>query len=112
MSVRLLLDENLAERLVPVLAGACPGSRHVAAALGASARDEAIWEHARRQGFVIVTKDEDFQRLSVWRGAPPKVIWVRLGNCSTADVAALLHRSRDLVHRFVAHEDVMFLAVG
>ena len=74
MPVRFLLDENLAARLVPLLAGAYPGSRHVAAVLGASARDEAVWEYARRQGLVIVTKDEDFQGLSVWRGAPPKVI--------------------------------------
>jgi len=26
------------------------------------------------------------QQLSVLYGAPPKVIWIRLGNCSTADI--------------------------
>src|SRR2546422_6085470 len=39
--------------------------------------------HARDHGLVIVTKDENFHRLSVLLGPPPKVMWVRLGNCST-----------------------------
>jgi predicted nuclease of predicted toxin-antitoxin system len=60
----------------------------------------------------LVTKDQDFQRLSVLRGPPPKVIWVRLGNCATADVARLL-RSRDTqVRAFVEHPEAAFLALG
>jgi predicted nuclease of predicted toxin-antitoxin system len=37
-------------------------------------------------GFVIVSKDEDFNLLSVARGFPPKVIWLLLGNCTTQTV--------------------------
>ncbi len=48
-----------------------------------------IWTHARDHGFVIVSKDEDFHRLSVLLGPPPKVIWIRLGNCTTEDVIRL-----------------------
>ena len=51
--------------------------------------DRAIWAHARDRGFVIVTRDEDFHRLSVLHGPTPKVIWVRLGHCSTDDVIGL-----------------------
>ncbi|MBK8247541.1 MAG: DUF5615 family PIN-like protein [Gemmatimonadetes bacterium] len=49
-----------------------------------------MWTYAGAHGFVIITKDEDFQRFSVWRGFPPKVIWIRQGNASTGAVAALL----------------------
>jgi len=76
------------------------------------ASDEAIWTHAREMGFLIVTKDEDFQRLSVWRGAPPKVVWIRLGNCTTSQVADLLRRSRELIAGFVEHDEATFLALG
>jgi predicted nuclease of predicted toxin-antitoxin system len=51
------------------------------------ATDRVVWARAAREGFVLVTKDEDFHRMSVLLGPPPKVIWIRLGNCSTAEVA-------------------------
>jgi len=65
--------------------------------LGAS--DYAIWEHARENDWVIVTKDEDFQRLSVLYGSPPKVIW--LGNGSTVDVIQLLRERHGEIEAFL-----------
>lgn len=52
------------------------------------ASDVRIWEHAREGGFLLITKDEDFHRLSVMRGFPPKVYATdqsaanRLAGCS------------------------------
>lgn len=112
MAVRLFFDENLARRLVQGLSDVFPGSVHVEDVLGRGVTDECIWTHALEAGFLIVTKDEDFQRLSVLRGAPPKVVWVRLGNCSTAQVADLLRRNHDLVARFLRHDEATFLALG
>jgi predicted nuclease of predicted toxin-antitoxin system len=54
------------------------------------ASDDQVWEHARQNGFAIVTKDEDYDFLSVLRGSPPKVIWLQLGNCTTSQVEAVL----------------------
>jgi predicted nuclease of predicted toxin-antitoxin system len=110
--VRLLFDENLAARLVRDVADLYPNSSHVTDHLPEGVSDDAIWELARAMGYVIVSKDEDFQQFSVWRGAPPKVIWIRLGNCSTSDVRALLRRSIDLIERFAMHEDATFLALA
>ena len=64
-----------------------PGSVHVSEVGLAASPDRAIWAHARDHGLVIVTKDENFHRLSVLLGPPPKVM---LGNCSTDDVVRLL----------------------
>lgn len=90
MAPRLLFDENLAARLVGLLRTEYLGSVHVRDAIGPAATDEQIWEYARTSTMLIVSKDEDFQRFSVWRGFPPTVIWIQLGNCSTDDVAVLL----------------------
>lgn len=76
------------------------------------AADEAIWNAATEHRCVIVTKDEDFHRLSVLRGAPPKVVWVRLGNCTTADIAALLRLHHEDLRRFETHTEATFLALG
>lgn len=55
-----------------------------------SADDEAVWHQAADGGFTLVTKDDDFRQRGFVRGAPPKVIWVRLGNCTTDEVEAVL----------------------
>ncbi|HEX6881776.1 MAG TPA: DUF5615 family PIN-like protein [Planctomycetota bacterium] len=112
MTVRLLFDENLAGRLVRELADVYPGSTHVEVVLGRAVADEAIWDHARREGLLIVTKDEDFLRLSLLRGAPPKVVWIQRGSSSTSDVAALLRGGREWIERFARHPEATFLVLA
>jgi predicted nuclease of predicted toxin-antitoxin system len=64
----------------------------------AAADDEAVWAHAAAHDFLIVTKDDDFRQRSFLRGVPPKVVWIRLGNCRTVEVEALLRaRHPDVV---------------
>jgi predicted nuclease of predicted toxin-antitoxin system len=85
---------------------------HISGAGLAAARDRQIWMYAAANGFVLVTKDEDFHRLSVLHGSPPKVVWIGLGNCSTDDVIRLLRaRHREIV-QFVEHPEATFLALG
>jgi hypothetical protein len=60
----------------------------------------------------LTTKDEDFHRLSILRGAPPKVIWVRLGNCSTLDIAKLIREHAEDFRAFHAQEVQTFLELG
>jgi predicted nuclease of predicted toxin-antitoxin system len=55
-----------------------------------AADDETVWAHAADGGLAIVTKDDDFRQRGFVRGAPPKVIWVRLGNCTADEVEAVL----------------------
>jgi predicted nuclease of predicted toxin-antitoxin system len=45
-------------------------------------------------------------------GFPPKVIWIGLGNCSTAEVAELLRAHADQIAVFASHEEAAFLALG
>ena len=75
------------------LAELYPGSVHVRQLNLQAADDEAVWRHAAEGGFAIVTKDDDFRQRGFVRGAPPKVIWVRLGNC-TADAVEAVLRAR------------------
>jgi predicted nuclease of predicted toxin-antitoxin system len=86
--MKLLLDQNLSPKLVNRLADLFPGSVHVQSAGLDSADDDQIWAYARNNGHAIVTKDEDYNNLSVLRGVPPKVIWLQLGNCTTGQVEA------------------------
>ena len=72
--MKLLLDENLSRRLVPFLQHDYPGSSQVVLLGMQSASDKEVWQKAREDGYVIVTRDADFQELSLVWGQPPKVI--------------------------------------
>lgn len=88
--MKLLLDQNLSPRLVGRLAAPFPGTKHVCDLSLDSASDIEVWHHAREHGFTIVTKDADFNELLAVRGSPPKVIWIRRGNCSTKTMEDIL----------------------
>ena len=110
--MKFLFDENLAARLTHELADLYPGSAHIMALGLGGAGDRAIWARAAEEAFVLVTKDEDFHRLSVLLGPPPKVIWIRIGNCATADVARLLRFRADEVRAFAEQTEAAFLELG
>jgi predicted nuclease of predicted toxin-antitoxin system len=99
--VKLLFDENVSPKLVGLLAAEYPGSAHVREAGLHGAPDRLIWEHARENGFVIVSKDDDFRQRSFVQGAPPKVVWLQVGNAGTSSIAELL---RDQVRRLSEFE--------
>jgi predicted nuclease of predicted toxin-antitoxin system len=90
---RLLLDQNLSPRLVDLLDDLFPGSKHVSGVDLDTATDEAVWLFARENGFIITPKDADFTELGIVRGFPPKVLWIRRGNCSTKDIEALIREN-------------------
>ncbi len=58
-----------------------------------SALDIEIWQYARDNDYMIVTKDADFSELGGIKGFPPKVIWIRRGNCSTRDIKPILREN-------------------
>lgn len=61
-----------------------------------------VWEYARANGCTIVTKDSDFNDLAALRGSPPKVVWLRLGNCTTGDLERTLRNASQLIADFAA----------
>jgi len=110
--VRLLFDQNLSPRLVRLLADLYPGSVHVHELGLDAAPDTDLWRYAASQDLTIVSKDADFHERSLLLGHPPKVIWIRLGNCSVNESAALLRDRCIVVRRFHEDPDAAFLALA
>ncbi len=99
--MKLLLDENLSRDLVARLADEFPQSSHVVAAGLERSNDFDIWQFARSGGYTILSKDNDFNQLAFLHGSPPKVIWLRVGNCSTAVIEHLLRRRSAEIGEFM-----------
>lgn len=88
--MKLLFDHNLSHKLVRRLADVFPDSSQTRLLGMAQSSDAIIWEFAKTNGFVVVTLDKDFSDLSLLRGHPPKVIWLRCGNSPVAGIERLI----------------------
>ena len=95
--MKLLLDENLSRRIVPLITSSYPGSSQVALLGLERASDTTLWSYARQHNFIIVTKDSDFVDLSTLYGPPPKVILLKTGNQSWQITAQILIDRQELL---------------
>ena len=109
--MKLLFDENLSDRLATLLADLFPNSEHVRNIGMKSSADPAVWSHAKSNQFMIVSKDVDMHDLSLIFGNPPKVIWVRLGNCSTLEVEKLIRSHYSSIREFYDDDALSLLAL-
>jgi predicted nuclease of predicted toxin-antitoxin system len=110
--VKLLFDQNLSHRLLSTLQKDYPESQHVRNVGLGEASDDVVWQYAAQHGLTILTKDADFHQRSFLFGYPPKVIWIRCGNCSTITIEQLLRSHREDIARFVGDQESAFLVIG
>jgi len=109
--MKLLLDNNLSPKLIQKLADSFPDSSHVALIGLDKALDSEVWNTARERGYILVSKDSDFNELLTAKGFPPKVIWMRLGNCTTAEVAEALRKNSAEIIDFGRDDTVGLLEI-
>jgi len=110
--VKLLFDENLSPRLVELLLSDFPDSAHVRSVGLLGADDSLVWNHAQHHGFIIVSKDNDFRQRSFLSGAPPKIVWLSVGNAGTLVIAALLLSARPRIQEFESDVEASLLTLA
>ncbi len=109
--MKLLFDHNLSPRLIKSLADIYPNSNHLYLMGLDKVSDNIVWETAKKQNYIIVTKDSDFNELLILRGFPPKLIWIRLGNCSTKTIETLLRENYEIITSFEQDNNIGILAL-
>lgn len=110
--MRLLFDQNLSPRLVRLLSDVYSECSHVQNLGMDESSDTEVWNYAAEYGYTVVSKDSDFHQRSLLLGAPPRVIWIRQGNCSVTETADLLRQRFIAVERFHMREEKAFLALS
>jgi predicted nuclease of predicted toxin-antitoxin system len=68
--------------------------------------DKEVWNYARQHEYLILTKDVDISELSLIMGFPPKVIWLRRGNCSTHDIENILRENFNSINAMNEDEGI------
>ncbi len=110
--MKLLFDQNLSRRLIGALTDLFPDSTHVVFESLDAVDDRVIWDFARENGYTIVSKDSDFRQLSFLYGHPPKTIWLRIGNASTAAAEEVLRRNHTEISAFIDDLDAALLVLS
>lgn len=110
--MKLLFDENLSPKLPSRLSDLFPSSIHVRDVGMKATIDPIVWDYAKDNSFMIVSKDSDMHDLSLIFGSPPKVIWLRLGNCSTLQVESFLRREFNAIKLFYEDKSLSLLALS
>ncbi len=100
---RLLIDENL-----PFSIGARIGVDYIhASQIAEQASDSLLWQHARENDWVVLTRDTDFFDRLMRHGPPPKVIWIRLGNIRKNDLLDILEERWPIIERRIHSYDLV-----
>lgn len=95
--MKLLLDSD---RIIHRIVDLYPDSNHVKTLALTNTDDAVIWEYAKINNFVIISKDSDFYQRSLLYGHPPKFIYLRIGNSPTSKIIEILRDSFDIITQF------------
>ncbi|WP_298916240.1 DUF5615 family PIN-like protein [uncultured Nostoc sp.] len=98
--MKLLLDENLSDRIISQIVDLYPNSVHVKTLGLINTDDVVIWEYAKAHDFVIASKDSDFHQRSLLYGHPPKFIYLRIGNSPTSKIVQILRDNFGIISQF------------
>jgi predicted nuclease of predicted toxin-antitoxin system len=109
--MKLLFDQNLSFKLCQNIADLFPESNHVRLLGLSEVTDRVLWDYAKTNGFTIVSQDVDFAELAALLGSPPKVVWLRVGNQSTAVISTLIRRHTNLIVAFGSDNDTACLEI-
>ncbi len=105
--MKLLFDQNVSFRVIQQINKFFPEAKHVKDFELQFASDQQIWTFAKADAYSIVTFDSDFYDLMTLKGHPPKIIWLRLGNTSSLNLANVLTKHQLIIHSFLKEEKYM-----
>lgn len=109
--MKLLLDQNLSSFLCDRLRNIFPGLSHVKLHDLQTATDTMIWEFSKNNSYTIVTKDSDFNEIAIVNGFPPKLIWIKKGNCSSEVIENLLIANFKRINNFITDTENAILII-
>ena len=98
---KLLFDNNISHRVIARISDIFPNANHVMLENLDEVSDAKVWMFARSHNYTIVTKDSDFNDMVIHKGTPPKIIWIKLGNCKVAEIEKILRVNEKEIKEFL-----------
>ncbi len=110
--MKILIDENLSFKLKSKLKSVFPNLIHVSDISLSGEEDKDIFDKARKLNFdAIITNDEDYYWISLLKGTPPKIIWLRMGNMTTQNLVSVLSSKKQEIEMFIKENEEKCLEI-
>ena len=109
--MKLLFDENISFKLCKKLEDIYPDSTHVRFVNLENKDDSEIWKFAREESYIIVTQDSDFNDMSVLKGFPPYVVWIKTGNSLVSEIENILRTQSIRIREFFENETIGLIEI-
>jgi predicted nuclease of predicted toxin-antitoxin system len=103
--MKLLFDQNISFRIIKKIETEFPEASQVRVLGLENKTDLEIWHYAKSHHFSIVTFDADFFDLTVLKGHPPKIVWIRSGNTSTSFLAEMMIKNKEVIQKFLESDE-------
>ena len=97
--------------MIAALIDIFPDSAHVDRLGLGGGSDNDVWRYAKENGFVIVSKDSDFYEKSMLFGHPPKIVWIKRGNCTNRQIQLILRNKAEAIMEFCRNAEVSFIRI-
>jgi len=107
--MKLLFDENLSPKLPDLLKEEFPECFHVRDCDLKGESDSVIWDFASQRNYIVVSKDCDFFQRSLIAESAPKVVWLKIGNCSTNQLVAFLKQHQTTIRKFIKSWEIFLI---
>jgi predicted nuclease of predicted toxin-antitoxin system len=101
--MKILFDQNISFRIINKIKHLYPEAKQVRELGLENSTDMGIWNFANQNGFTIITFDSDFIDISNIKGHPPKIIWLKTGNCTTNNVKEILIDKVEIIKEFLTN---------
>jgi predicted nuclease of predicted toxin-antitoxin system len=102
--MKLLLDENLSSQIVRKIIELYPDSAHIKNLALKNTDDRVVWEYAKTNNFIIVSKDADFYQCNLLYADAPKLIYLWVKNSPTSEIIDVLRDNFDTICQFESSE--------
>ncbi len=109
--MRLLFDENISFKLCKRLEDIYPNSTHVRFVNLENKDDYEIWKFAKEESYIIVTQDSDFSDMSILKGFPPYVVWIKTGNSLVSEIENILRTRSITIRAFFDNQSIGLIAI-
>jgi predicted nuclease of predicted toxin-antitoxin system len=109
--MKLLFDQNIAQRLIPNVLDLFPNSAHVNNLDLSTTSDEALWNYAQSNDFVLVTTDAGFFNYSILSNKTLKVIHVKGEAITTNKLEWVLRVNAESIEQFVSQDPSICLTI-
>ena len=110
--MNLLFDANISWRIIKILREHFTTVSHANEInLSQPAKDIEIWNFCKNHNFIIITHDDDFEKLALTKGFPPKVIILKTFNKSTVELANLIINKKEVIESFIFNEEQSILEI-